>query len=85
MGYSEEKLQKIWEKGRPIPGYSADIWRHDACGAVMRRDGYGQQTEHGWNVDHIHPASGGGSEDLSNLRPLQWENNTRKQDGTLQC
>lgn len=85
MGHTEEKLQKIWEKGRPIPGYSADVWRHDACGAVMKRDGYGQQTKHGWNIDHIHPASEGGGDDLPNLRPLQWENNARRQDGTLQC
>ena len=85
MGYTAEKLQKIWEKGSPIPGYSAGVWRHDICGAVMKWAEYGQQTRNGWNVDHICPASEGGGEDVSNLRPLQWENNAKRQAGTLQC
>lgn len=85
MVYTQEKLQKIWAKGRPIQGYDAGTWRHDVCGAVMKWSDYGQQTKTGWNVDHIRPASEGGGEDLPNLRPLQWENNAKRQNGTLRC
>ncbi len=83
MGYTLEKLQKIWDKGTPIQGYDAGIWRRDAYGTAMKWPEYGQQTQNGWNVDHILPESKGGGEDLSNLRPLQWENNAKRQDGTL--
>ena len=39
-----------------------------------------QQEHWGWEIDHIKPVSKGGTDDLSNLQPLQWENNRRKGD-----
>lgn len=85
MGYTNEKLQKIWEKGRPIPNNSPDVYRYDVCNAPMMWSEYGKQTKYGWTVDHITPVSRGGTDELSNLRPLQWENNAKRQEGTLQC
>lgn len=36
---------------------------------------------YGWHIDHIDP----NGDDLSNLQPLQWENNIDKSDGQLKC
>ena len=71
----------VWMKGKPIYGYDPNEWRHDMCGQVMKFSDYGNtSSQHGWEVDHIRPVAKGGSDDLSTLQPLQWEDNRRKGD-----
>jgi hypothetical protein len=84
MSYSDEDLRRIWAKGKIV---SADnLWRKDVCDAFMYWPHYGNRnSEYGWEVDHIVPIARGGGEDLSNLRPLHWENNASRQDGKLVC
>ena len=72
MALSKQIVQKVWEKGRVDPGQDPDVWRKDECGAWVKRSHYGNRnSEFGWEIDYI---TAGGSEDLTNLRVLQWQN-----------
>lgn len=86
MSITEDMIQRVWGKGIVDNYNSPDKWRKDQCGAWIHKNDYGNRgSKFGWEVDHITPESKGGSDDLSNLRPLQWENNANKQDGRLTC
>lgn len=86
MSFSEETIQAVWQKGIIVPGNNSNVWRKDQCGAWIGRKEHGNRnSQYGWEIDHIKPESDGGGDELSNLRPLQWENNSSKQEGRLSC
>jgi len=76
--FDEATIETVWKKGTPEPNYSS--FRKDVCGASMSRNKYGEQEQWGWEIDHIKSVSKDGTDDLSNLQPLQWENNRHKGD-----
>lgn len=86
MSFSESIIQQVWEKATIVHAYDSRVWRKDRCGAWIGRSYYGDRnSQYGWEVDHIVPVSREGSDELSNLRPLHWENNVATQDGILTC
>ena len=80
--FDDATVQAVWNKATPIPGTNANVRRKDVCGAIIDRNKYGDTTENGngWEIDHIKPVSRNGTDDLSNLQPLQWQNNRAKGD-----
>lgn len=84
--FQKEIILTVWNKGIIVSGINPSIRRKDACGAWIDLREYGNRNSNtGWEIDHIIPSSRGGSDMLSNLRPLHWQNNTEKSDGKLTC
>jgi len=81
MPFTEEKIQQVWEKGKVVENHDRDFERQDAATAWIYREEYGNRdSEFGWEIHHIDP---GGGDDLSNLQPLQWQNNLALQEGSV--
>jgi hypothetical protein len=81
--YTSLELRAVFNKGRVAQGYDSSEYRFDPCGALMKFSMHGvrEAGNFGWEADHIVAVAKGGTDDLSNLQPLQWQNNASKGDG----
>jgi hypothetical protein len=84
MKFSKETVQKVWEKGTIASNNDPNVYRKDECGAWIKRDQYevtDEELSYGWTIEGIIPYSNDVNNDISNLKPLQWENNKNKMNG----
>lgn len=72
-----KKAMKVWENE-----FGNKESAEDACGIIIKKIKYAEATSDGWEVDHIHPVSKGGSDSYDNLQPLNWKSNRKKEDKT---
>lgn len=87
MDFTEQAIQLVWSKAHFVSEENERRgFRKDECGAWVKRTEYGNRdSQYGWEIDHIVPVSWGGSSSLSNLRPLQWQNNVATSNNHLTC
>ena len=73
-------VKKVWEKGHEIDGYDPLHYRRDDFGALICFSCHGKKNlgVYSWEIDHIISKRMGGSNSISNLRPLHWRNNRLK-------
>lgn len=76
---NEDLKNQIWEKAFVSEGFDPNLIRKDCCGALILKSEFGNyNSKFGWVIDHVFPVSRGGDDNIKNLRPMQWENNTSK-------
>jgi hypothetical protein len=80
--FDERIINAVWNQATIVLGINPNVLRKDICGAWIERSQYGETVNEGkgWEIDHIIPLSRDGTDDLSNLQALQWQNNRRKGD-----
>lgn len=86
---TEQLRDQLWEEAFAVEGYDSELYRHDACGAWMVKEKYGDRSSaFGWDVDYIFPKKileerGVLKEEIenpTNLRALNWRNKDSKGD-----
>lgn len=78
--FDQPTINAVWNKGKIVSGADPNVLRKDVCGAWIRKGLYGTTQNNGWEIDHIKPVSHGGTDVLTNLQPLYWQNNRHKGD-----
>lgn len=75
-----DKRRAIWAKAHPIFGEDRNAVRRDDDNRVIHFDCYGNRdSPYGWEFDHYPVAKClGGTDDISNLRPLHWQGNASR-------
>ena len=69
-----------WQRAQKVQGKNQNLYRKDPFGNEIYKPAYGKGGEKGWEVDHSHPTSQGGTDSSRNLQAMQTKANRRKRD-----
>ncbi len=72
---TKDQINAVWNKAKKVRGENPNEMRQDPYGNKLGKDQFGEDTDQGWEIDHIKPESKGGSDALRNLQALQTEKN----------
>ena len=75
-----KKVEEAWNNAHKIRGINREVYRRDDYGNTIFKSSYGKQSDMGWEVDHRHPVSKGGTDSPKNLQAVQWKENRIKSD-----
>lgn len=74
MEENRQLIDAVWQKGSLIPDENPWVWRTDRCGNMIFYADYGNiDSVFGWLIDHIVSLANGGTDNIENLQPVQWE------------
>ncbi len=68
--FTKNQKDNVWNKAKKIVGKDPDLYRRDPYGKTMYKPSHGKSSGMGWDIDHIHPKSKGGSDTTRNLQAL---------------
>ena len=80
--FSEETINKVWEKGKIIDERIKDFARDDEKGTHIGKMNYDEEGEFGWTIHHTKPLSNGGTDDIDNLQPRHWKNDGKEENNS---
>ena len=83
--YTDEIIQKVWNKAIYIGHNDPNMWRKDKCGAWIGRHHYGEKNEYGWGILEKPGSTPDNADKTANLIPLQWRNLEASREGKLTC
>lgn len=78
----DDLVNKVWNKAKKVRGEDPSKVRQDPYGNEIRKDQFGGKGRASWEMDHIKPASKGGSDAVRNLQALQTKKNRELGDTT---
>lgn len=69
--FDHETIRSVWEKAKRQPGF--ETFSLDHRGTTINIFEYGRRSAYGWVIQRIVPLTEGGTDHISNLRPLHWK------------
>lgn len=75
---SKQQRETAWQNTGRVGGKNPNLYRRDAYGNEIYKPAYGTLGDKGWEVDHSHPKSRGGTDSPRNLQAMQSKANRSK-------